>query len=149
MWRDSQRLLLLCHIPWNLSALTGVITVIGAAQETGKTLLKVLRSVRKAPQGLRALIDEIAQIEMVLAGVRDACHDGQGSTPALDSLIENARGQLLQIHSLIQYQLVQTKEVVQVDRLAWAKHRHEVGRRREQLTRTRLDINTALSTANL
>ena len=132
-----------------LSITAGVIAVVGAAQDAGKSSLKFLRTVKNAPGELQDLIHEVDQIEAVLEDVKDAVESSQRSSRALNLLLERAKEKLVELDKLIHYELVKPKEVVRVDRVAWATHQKHVVRLREELRNIRHDITAVLAAGSL
>ncbi|MCJ1293549.1 hypothetical protein MMC34_005104 [Xylographa carneopallida] len=132
-----------------ISSTASVLVLVGAAQDAANISLKFLKTIRKAPRGLQALLDEVVRAEAVLMDVKDACQDGQGSTSALNLLLDKARAKLLQLNELIHFKLVKAKAKLEVDRLSFARHQGEVAELKDDLIALRQDITVVLSAASL
>ena len=132
-----------------LSAGASAITVLGAALGATKVSLQFLKTIKKAPKALRDLIDEVKQIDAILSDVKGACQHGQQCSASLELLLPRAKAKLQDLNELIHSQLVKTKENVEVDRFAFAKHQGKVYGLKEDLRNLRQDITTALSAAIL
>ncbi|MCJ1402547.1 hypothetical protein MMC11_005767 [Xylographa trunciseda] len=132
-----------------ISSVASILTVVGAAQDGAKISLKFLKTLKKAPLGLQALLDEVAQIEAVLSDVKNACEYGQRSTAALDLLLTKAATKLLQLNELIHFKLVKPREALEVDRQSFARYQGEVAELKDDLKSLRQDITAVLAAANL
>ncbi|MCJ1395271.1 hypothetical protein MMC18_008155 [Xylographa bjoerkii] len=132
-----------------ISSAASVLAMVGAAQDGVKISLKFLRTIKKAPRGLQALLDEVKQIEAVLSDVKHACEYGQKSTVALDLLLNKAAAKLLELEELIHFKLVKAKEGLEVDRLSFARYQGEIAELKDDLKALRHDITAVLSAAGL
>lgn len=131
-----------------LSITASIITVVGAANAVAKGLRR-LKAAKDAPEGLQDLILDVAQIEMVLNGVKSAVLSSGSPSIELATLIEEAGSKLLELRSLIEYTLKKAGGSDKVDRWQWLRKGNEVERLRNQLGTIRLNLVALTSSANL
>ena len=131
-----------------LSVTASIIAVIGAADAVAKGLRR-LKAAKDAPKGLQDLILDVAQIEMVLNGVKSVVLNSGSPLIELATLIEESGSKLLELRSLIEYTLTKAGVSDKVDRWQWLRKGNEVERLRNQLGTIRLNLVTLTSSANL
>ena len=131
-----------------LSVTASIIAVVGAADAVAKGLRR-LKAVKDAPEGLQNLILDVAQIEMVLNGIKSVVLNSGSPPIELATLIEEAGSKLLELRSLIEYTLTKAGVSDKVDRWQWLRKGNEVERLRNQLGTIRLNLVALTSSANL
>ena len=131
-----------------LSLAASIISVVGAADEVTKGLRR-LKAAKDAPKGLKDLLEDVEQLEMVLNCVKTAVLS-PGSPPIeLTTLTRDAGSKLLELRSLIEYTLTKAGVGDKVDRWQWLRKGNEVERLRNQLGTIRLNLVALISSANL
>lgn len=112
--------------PFSFAA--SIITVIGAT----KTGINGIKKLRGAPQELDDLLADISQFEIVLRAVQNIrTHDNADSE--LKKLLESGSKKMVELDSLVQYQLTKAGESSKVDRFPWIRNGNDVERLRGQL----------------
>ncbi|KAK4941774.1 hypothetical protein LTR10_018378 [Elasticomyces elasticus] len=129
------------------SITVGAIGVAEVGQKTAKSVLKLLRTIKKAPEELEQLLEEVTRVEATLEEVKDAVRAAQHSSRALDVLLHSVELDLSRLINLIQFELVKPGEKVEARRLAWARHRSRVTELTSKLQTKRREIADILSTA--
>ena len=139
-----------------LSITASVIAVVGAAEGVGKTLNKI-RSIRKAPYELLALINEVSDLrvilvnlEIYLANKTPNLHP-QEQTRHMSVFLNRAKEQLLQLDELIQYRLVRPESTsyhIKLSRREWALARSTIKGFRGRLQDIRLNIIAQMTIIN-
>ena len=119
--------------PFSFAA--SIITVIGAT----KTGINGIKKLRGTPHELDDLLADISQFEVVLEAVQNIpARDNADSE--LERLLESGSKKMLELNSLVQYQLTKAGESSKVDRLQWIRSGHDVERLRGQLRDIRANI---------
>ncbi|KAI4203490.1 MAG: hypothetical protein LQ350_001828 [Teloschistes chrysophthalmus] len=135
------------------SITTGVITIVGVIQQAAKCIKK-LRAIRQAPQELRLLINEVADLWEVLRLVetaqrppayRESALPLEEEEPAkgLDRLIARTSGKLLELDSLLDHHWSHTQR--RMPDFSWVRGKQRADALRADLTQLRGNISTALS----
>ena len=131
-----------------LSVTASIIAIVGAANTVTKGLGH-LKAAKDAPEGLKDLISDVAQLEMVLNRVKSVVLSSSSPPIELATLIGEAGSKLLEVQSLIEYTLTKAGVSNQVDRWQWLRKGNEVERLRNQLGTIRLNLVTLTSSVNL
>ncbi len=131
-----------------LSVTASIIAVIGVAGEVAKGLRR-LKAAKDAPEGLQDLLEDFAQLEMVLNGIKSAVLSPGRPPVELATLIREAGSKLLELRSLIECTLTKVGVSDQVNRWQWLRKGNEVERLRNQLGTIRLNLVAVTSSANL
>ncbi|KIV87290.1 hypothetical protein PV11_02845 [Exophiala sideris] len=129
------------------SITVGAIGVAEVSQKTAKSVLKILRTIKKAPEELEQLLEEVTKVETTLEEVKDAVQAAQHSSRALDVLLHSVELDLSRLNNLIQFELVKPGEKVEARRLAWVRHRSRVNELTTKLQTKRREIADILFTA--
>ena len=131
-----------------LSVTASIIAVVGAADAVAKGLRR-LKAAKDAPKGLKDLVLDVAQLEMVLNCVKSVVLTAGSPPIELATLIGEAGSKLLELKSLIEYTLTKAGVSEKVDRWQWLRKGNEVERLRNQLSTIRLNLVALTSSANL
>ena len=133
-----------------LSVIASCIAVAGAG-DTAIKGLKKLRSLSSLPDILLAIINEVADLTLVVQDLRSSCQLHQNSTntsqtssSAITQLLDHAQATLLQLDQIINYRLLRrpkpTGEIT-FSRSAWIIEEQRVRRLQGNLRSTRLSIS--------
>ncbi|KAL8777248.1 MAG: hypothetical protein Q9194_002664 [Teloschistes cf. exilis] len=136
-----------------LSITTGVIAIIGVVDQAAKCIQK-LRAIRQAPQELRLLINEVADLWEVLRLVETAQRppeyresalplEEEEAAKGLDRLIARISGKLLELDSLLDHHWSHTQR--RMPDFSWIRGKQRADALRADLTQLRMNISTALS----
>ena len=128
-----------------LSIATGTITVIQAVLGT----LNVLVLLRGAPAEIRALIEDILDLEAVLKPIDQASHaqgilrpSTQDGYSAVQRLVTKARNRVLELQQIIGGRIVPncSKSASKFARVQWLQERYRVKAIQQDLQAIKLDI---------
>ena len=131
-----------------LSVTASIIAVVGAADAVAKGSRR-LKAAKDAPKGLKDLVLDVAQLEMVLNCVKSVVLTAGSPAIELATLIGEAGSKLLELRSLIEYTLTKAGVSDKVDRWQWLRKGNEVERLRNQLSTIRLNLVALTNSANL
>ena len=139
-----------------LSITASIIAVVGAAEGVTKTLAKI-RNIRNAPEELLALINEVSDLRIILAGIQSYVQNTAASPELQDALqhltvlINRAKDKLLQLDELVQYRLTKPESVadqIKVSRREWARAKTTIDDFRQSLRDIRINIVTQMIVVN-
>ena len=124
------------------SALTICQTVVG--------VLQLIKAVQGAPDEIRALIDDLCDLEAVIKSVETASsqpasfhHAAQDGFPAIQRLVKKAKAKLLSLHDIVRHKLLPeptSQSVPKFARLHWLQERHRVRALQDDLRDIKLNI---------
>ena len=137
-----------------LSITASIIAVLGAAEGVTKMVGK-LKSIQHAPTELLALLNEIADLTLVLRHVQNFVRSQSARSPIsnqdqfqhLSTLIDKAKEKVLRLDELIEYRLVKpdsTPQSIKILRLEWVKARRPLKDFQQSLRDIRQNISTHL-----
>ena len=126
-----------------------VIGILGVADQCVDGLER-LRKVRQAPVEYLALINEIADLQVVLAQIIAFDRQRQwppsdGSVIALRAQLRRAEDQLVKLNDLVHREL---KKPEGVNRIRWAFNRDSVASQQQGLRTTRSNLANAIGLVN-
>ena len=143
-----------------LSITASIIAVVGAAEGVTKIAGK-LKDIQNAPAELLALLNEVADLTLVLRNVqifiRSQYSHGHGPPipqeqfQHISGLVDRAKDKVLQLEKLIQYKLVKpdsTSNNIKVSRQEWTKAKKTIKDFQQNLRDIRLNITTHLTVIN-
>lgn len=116
-----------------LGAVSSALTVADAAAMGVRKIILTLRRLKKAPQELQDLLEQVDGIILVVKAVSEA-PVSTDATHGLVELLNRLKRQLLELEQLIHFKLVRPTE--EVDRIAWVRHLSEVSKRLESISQT-------------
>ena len=140
-----------------LSITASCIAIAGAGGAVIKGMKK-LRDLTMLPDILLSIIDEVADLSLVLQGIRlnfQIQQDPSGITQAkiavLHQLLDHAQNQLLKLDQIINYRLIRSNSNGQLafSRSAWILEKPHVQQLQASLRATRLDIVADFASLNL
>ena len=120
-----------------LSVSASILTILGSLNSG----VHAANRLYKAPQGLKALISELAELTSVIHGIDDLSED------KLEPSLLAAKAVLLELEELICYRLTKVTGLT-VDRLAWSRHKYQVDVLRDQLRCKRDTLTAMLAVVN-
>ena len=137
-----------------LSITASIIAILGAAEGVTKMVGK-LKSIQNAPTELLALLNEIADLTLVLRHVQNFTRSQSTRSPQLfpdqfqhlSTLVDRAREKVLRLEELIEYRLVKpdsTPANIKISRLDWVKARRPLKEFQQSLRDIRQNISTHL-----
>lgn len=135
-----------------LSITASVLGILGAVQQANKGVGK-LRSLKHANQDFSFLLNELADLEIVLTQVNSLSQDLDARAPdgpagALKSHLKRASAQLLELNELVAYNLSkpepETGGGYKVDRVGWLRNEQKILASQKNLLTTRWNISTAI-----
>ena len=141
-----------------LSVVASVIAVAGATETVCKTLSKV-KMLRKAPNGLLSLHNEITGLTIILRTVERHLSSSESEKSALpqdilqqiSTLVDRANDHVLQLHHLIHYRFLESGSLdgdYKVFRLRWITSKETIENHRGALKEIREDIQLQLLILN-
>ena len=141
-----------------LSITASCIAVTGAGGAAVKGLQK-LRDLTKLPDALLSIINEIADLTLVVQDIRSSFHLHQASaniSPAsvavIDQLLDRAQATLLELDQVINYRLLSVpgrNGATTFSRIAWILEEQRVLRLQASLRATRLDLAARFAALSL
>ncbi len=131
------------------SITVGAVSLVDTSQKTAKSLIKLLRSIKHAPEELLELLEEVDKVEADLEEVKTAVTTAERSSRALDLLLKSIELDLLRLNQLIHFELVKASEKLEVRRIAWVTQKSTVLELTKKLRTRRHEIADVLSTAIL
>ena len=137
-----------------LSITASIIAILGAAEGVTKMVGKI-KGIQDAPTELLALLNEVADLTLVLRHVQNFTRSQSARSPQslqdqcqhLSALVDRAREKVLRLEELIEYKLVKpdsTPESIKISRLEWAKARRPLKEFQQSLRDIRQNISTHL-----
>jgi hypothetical protein len=135
-----------------LSITASILAIVGAAQQATKGVGK-LRSLRNAKGDFSALLNELADLQTILAQATALSHDldargSDGAVIGLKSLLKGALAQVLELDQMIQYNLSKPElddtGRNKLDRKGWILNESKVLALQRKLLTTRSNIATAI-----
>ena len=143
-----------------LSITASCIAVVGAGASAVKGLKK-LRDLKRVPDILLSIINEVADLTLVVQDIRStfqihqdlfSMNISQTSILVINQLLDRAQTTLLELEQVIHYRLLSPpkggKEPI-FSRSAWLFEEQRVQRLQSKLRATRLDLATRFSAMNL
>jgi hypothetical protein len=132
--------------PFSLTV--GILTMLEAGGNIGRGLKKVV-ALRKAPDILLALNNEVVDLQIVIEDVDDLLRQHEeialGPTRSLCQALERSKETLSRLESLIFYELTMTKGgELRLDRSVWLRKEHDVLELRDRTRADRLHLLSAL-----
>ena len=139
-----------------LSITASCITVVATGGSVVKGLKK-LRDLNKIPEILLSIINEVADLTLVLQDIRlnfrrDSLHVPQSAVIVIEQLLERAQAELLELDQIINYRLLlppKEKGELVFSRCAWISEERRVQQLQASLRTTRLDIAARFTALNL
>ena len=141
-----------------LSITASCIAVAGAGGTAVKGLKK-LRDFTKVPDVLLSIINEVADLTLVVQDIRlsfqlhqRSANISQASISIITQLLDRAEATLLKLDQIINYRLLQTPKPngeVTFSRSAWIFEEHRIQRLQARLRTTRLDIAARFAALSL
>ena len=141
-----------------LSVTASCIAVAGAGGVAIKGLKK-LRDITKLPDVLLSIINEVADLTLVVQDIKssfqsqqDSTNISQSSIAVITQLIDRAQATLLLLDQVINYRLLQSPKLngeITFSRSAWILEEQRVQRLQASLRTTRLDLATSFAALNL
>ena len=132
-----------------LSIATGILTFMGACNALASTIKKLHR-LRKAPQQLEELENEISSLQSYIEGIQQlvGMHSNGGDEVigrmSLGMHIENARKKIQEIENFLEGTLVDVSSPVKIRTRGWLKWQSELNRLRQELRDVRLELGTCV-----
>ena len=140
-----------------LSITASIIAVVGAAEGVTRTLSKI-KSLRKAPDELLALINEVSDLKIILRDVQSYIarntqrpQISQEELDNISTLVNRAKDKLLELDKPIQYKLVKPESIsdqIKVSRREWIKAKNTIEKFQQGLRDIRLNIVTHMVVIN-
>ena len=141
-----------------LSITASCVAVVGAGGAAIKGLKK-LRDLNKVPDILLSIINEVADLTLVVQDIRlsfqlhqNSLKISQASTSIINQLLDRAQSTLLKLEQVINYRLLSpsgnTGEIT-FSRSAWIFEEQHVRRLQSSLRTTRLDIAARFAALSL
>ena len=132
--------------PFSLTV--GILTMLEAGGKIGRGLKKVI-ALRKAPDILLALNNEVIDLQIVVEDVDDLLRQHKqialGHTRSLYQALERSKETLLRLESLISYELTTTKgREPRLDRSVWVRKEHDILELRDRTRADRFHLLSAL-----
>ena len=134
-----------------LSVTASVIAIMGAAEGVSKALARI-KEIKNAPSELLALMNEFADLRVVLGDVERNIRNAQRSKlperelAHLSTIANKAKDQLLELDQLFHYRLVKPNaSQFKISRREWARAKATIKRFRNSLRDVRLDILTQMA----
>jgi ankyrin repeat protein len=118
-----------------LGAVSSALAVADAAAVGVRKTVMTLRRLKKAPQELHDLLEQVEGITFVVKAVSEV----PAITDAAQGLVEllnQLKRQLLELEQLIHFKLVKPKGELEVDRIAWVRHLSEISNRLGSISKT-------------
>ena len=141
-----------------LSIIASCIAVAGAGGTAIKGLRK-LRDITRIPHVLLTVINEVADLTMVVQNInltfqayQDSANIPRASMAIIDQLLDRAQATLLELDQVLNYRLLQSPKPsgeITFSRSAWILEEHRVHRLQSRLRTTRLDIATSFAALTL
>ena len=141
-----------------LSITASCVAVIGAGGAAIKGLKK-LRDITKIPDTLLTIINEVADLTLVVQNIRlsfqsrrNSINLSQGSIAVITQILDRAQARLQELDEVINYRLLQTPKPtgeIAFSRSAWILEAHKVQRLQASLRSTRLDLATSFAALSL
>ena len=141
-----------------LSVTASCIAVVGAGGAAVKGLKK-LRNLKKLPDALLSIINEIADITLVVQDIRssfrlhqDLSNISQASTDVIDQLLDRAQTTLLELDQIINIRLLEApgrNGEPSFSRTAWIFEEQRILRLQSSLRATRLDLAARFAALSL
>ena len=140
-----------------LSITASIIAVISAAEGVGKTLAKI-KDIRKAPNEVIALINEVSDLRIILGDFEGYIAQNTERPQILQSqldhmsvLLQRAKDRLLELDQLVEYRLLtpgSRSDQIQVSRREWAGAKDTIKKFRTSLRDIRLNIIAQMVVVN-
>ncbi len=135
-----------------LSISASVVTLLGAGGTLSKLLSKCI-SLKNAPDVLRALNDEVSQLQSIVNDVNDllwtAARDTDGHPPkSLISTLSRVKSILLQLESYISYQLTTVTvdgESIRLDKSVYLRTERRLQELKDEIYASSIALTSALS----
>ena len=129
-----------------LSLTAGIIAVLGMTGNVGKGLYK-LRQLRKAPEILLQLNNEITDLYLLIRAIDDLYREHNGSTrvpqqEVVCAVFERTKSAVLELEKVIAYRLTkETNRGTDIDLVAWARASDKVNEMKESIRNVRSNLN--------
>ncbi|KAF2145098.1 uncharacterized protein K452DRAFT_306034 [Aplosporella prunicola CBS 121167] len=131
-----------------LEAAANILALIGAAQDVSRLTVRLLKRLKHAPVEFRALLEEVENMQLVLARVEQT-HEALEKSPSdLKRLIEAAERKMLVVNRMIQDKLIKPGKANKVDRFSWVRHSSKAKQLVLELSSLRQSIVDVLSALN-
>lgn len=135
-----------------LSITASILTI----SELGEKLWKTFQRLRRAPDEVLALTNEISEWRLMTGELEDvlqerSCEDLQQPhvTINVSRILAKAKGQLHELDLIVHQRLFDYADNVKLKRVRWLRVRAEVERIRKSLSSTRSELSTLLAVAHL
>ena len=142
--------------PFSITASCIAVAGAGAAAVKG---LKRLRDLRSVPDVLLSIMNEIADLSLVIQDIKmsfqlhqNSSHISPASISIVNQLLARAEATLLELDQVINYRLLQEPKPngkIKFSRLAWVVEESRIRRLQVDLRATRLDIVTRFAALSL
>ena len=142
--------------PLSITASCIAVTGAGGAAVRG---LKKLRDLTKLPDALLSVVNEIADLKLVVQDIRssfrlhqDSSNISQASVAVIDQLLDRAQTTLLELDQVINYRLLlvpSKKGETTFSRTAWILEEQRVLRLQSSLRATRMDLAARFAALSL
>ena len=132
-----------------LSIATGILTFMGACNALASTIRKLHR-LRKAPQELEELENEMSSLQSYIESLQELVHmpNGNGDRVigqmSLGIHITKAREKIQEIQCFLEGSLLDATSTLKIRTRAWLKWQSELNRLRQALRDVRLEIGNCL-----
>ena len=141
-----------------LSITASIIAILGAAEGVTKAITS-FKHIQNAPTKLLALLNEVADLTVVLRSVQTFVRDQNSqnlSIPRdqlkqLSNIVDRAKDEILRLENLIEYSLVKpnsTPESIQISSQEWLKAKPKILKFQQSLRDIRLNITTHMTLIN-
>ena len=139
-----------------LSITASCVTVVAAAGSVTKGLKK-LHDLTKVPEVVLSIMNEVADLTLVLQDIRfnfhrDSSHVPHAAVIVIEQLLDRAQTTLLELDQIINYRLLlppKDNGKLTFSRSAWILEERHVQQLQISLRTTRLDIAARFSALNL
>ena len=136
-----------------LSLTASIIAVLGA----GGTISKGLNSIRRlkrAPDILLQLNNEVTDLHLLIRAVNEIYHPGSNLTPIsglqeeiVCNTLKRAKHAVLELEKLIEYDLTKETDIgTEIDTLAWARSINRITEAKTNIRASRDDLNHVWTT---
>lgn len=132
-----------------LSVTASAIAVIGAAVNVAQTIQTLIKTLRKAPDELLALSNEVSDLRLVLYEI-DLAAQGQdvayNSASAILQILHRGQAKLDELDQFVKrFIRPHLRTVTKVDRVRWVKEKNNAQAIQSELRAIRMDLATILA----
>ena len=132
-----------------LSLIASIIALLGAGGTIAKGLGKI-RRLKKAPDVLLQLNNEVTDLHLLICAVNELYHRrielswvSTAQEEVVRNSLERAKHAVLELEKLIEYVLTkETKEGTEIDGLAWTRALDRIKEVKNNFRAARVDLNT-------